>query len=51
MRIFYQTLYWIVRKSAVALYVVSKRLDWVSYKLYPKADFKGAGKRQKGSIF
>jgi hypothetical protein len=51
MRIFYQTLYWIVRRLSFALYGLSKKLDWASYKLYDKADFKGAGKRQKGSIF
>jgi hypothetical protein len=51
MRIFYQILYWIVRRSSVVLYGLSKKLDWLSYKLYGKADFKGAGKRQKGSIF
>jgi len=51
MRIVYQTIYWIVRRSSVALYGLSKKLDWLSYKLYGKADFKGAGKRQKGSIF
>jgi hypothetical protein len=51
MRIVYQTIYWIVRRSSVVLYGLSKKLDWLSYKLYGKADFKGAGKRQKGSIF
>jgi len=51
MRIVYQTTYWIVRRSSVVLYGLSKKLDWLSYKLYGKADFKGAGKRQKGSIF
>ena len=51
MRIVYQTLYWVVRRSSFVLYGLSKKLDWLSYKLYGKADFKGAGKRQKGSIF
>lgn len=48
----YRTLYWIVRRSSYALYGLSKRLDWLSHKLYPKAEFKGSvGRRQKGRIF
>lgn len=48
----YRTLYWVARRLSHALYGVSKRLDWVSYKLYPKAEFKGSvGRRQKGKIF
>jgi hypothetical protein len=52
MSIFYQILYWAVRRLAFGLYKLWKRLDWLCYKLYDKAEFKGSvGRRQKGKIF
>ncbi len=52
MKIVYQTLYWVLRRLAFGLYGLSKKLDWLCYNIYPKADFKGSvGRRQKGKIF